>query len=165
MLSPASRVVQSTMLINLGVKLNHLNGALLHMVLLHDDSNYAFIEPMRNKSDDEMKRAYLAILKCTQDAKLTICKHVLDNECSMAMRQLITKTCKYELVPPGCHRRNRTEVTIKSVKQHLTSVFAGLDHAFPMTHWDKLLPQIEVTLNLLRTSKAKPNSSAYEHVH
>lgn len=135
------------------------------MVILHVDSNYAFEEPMKNKSDEEMQRAYLRIITRIKAAGLTIHKHILDNECSEAMKQLITQTCKYELVPPGCHRRNRAEVTIKAFKQHLISVFAGLDPDFPMTQWDKLIPQIEITMNLLRKSKEKPHMSAYEHVH
>ena len=141
------------------------NGHQYIMVVLHDDSNYAFVEPMKNKTDEEMQRAYTVIIKRIKHAKLTVTKHILDNECSAAMKELITQTCKYELVPPGCHRRNRAEVTIKAFKQHLISVFAGLDDNFPMTQWDKLLPQVEITLNLLRASKATPSISAYEHVH
>ena len=135
------------------------------MVILHEDSNYAFEEPMKNKSDEEMQRAYSAIITRIQAAKLTVTKHILDNECSAAMKQLITKTCKYELVPPGIHRRNKAEVTIKAFKQHLLSVFAGLDPSFPMSQWDKLIPQVEITMNLLRQSKANPEVSAYEYVH
>ncbi|KAL7427968.1 hypothetical protein ACHAXH_000914 [Discostella pseudostelligera] len=135
------------------------------MVILHEDSNYAFEEPMKNKSDEEMQRAYSAIITRIKTAKLTVHKHILDNDCSAAMKRLITDTCKYELVPPGIHRRNKAEVTIKAFKQHLISVFAGLDPSFPMSHWDKLIPQVEVTMNLLRQSKANPKISAYEHVH
>ena len=135
------------------------------MVVLHEDSNYAFEEPMKNKSDEEMQRAYSAIITRIKNANLTVKKHILDNECSAAMKQLITKTCKYELVPPGIHRRNKAEVTIKAFKQHLISVFAGLDPLFPMSQWDKLIPQVEITMNLLRQSKANPKVSAYEYVH
>ena len=135
------------------------------MVILHEDSNYAFEEPMKSKSDEEMQRAYSAIITRIKTAKLTVHKHILDNECSAAMKRLTTDTCKYELVPPGIHRQNKAEVTIKAFKQHLISVFAGLDPSFPMSHWDKLIPQVEVTMNLLRQSKANPKISAYEHVH
>ncbi len=42
------------------------------MVILHEDSNYAFEEPMKNKSDKEMQRAYRAIITRIKNAKLTI---------------------------------------------------------------------------------------------
>ncbi len=135
------------------------------MILFHVDSNYTFAEPMKNRSDDKMQRAYLIVLNQMKAAGLTVNKHILDNECSAAMNQLISKTCPYELVPPHCHRRNRAEVTIKAFKQHVISVFAGLDPTFPMSQWDKLIPHIELTLNLLKQSKAKPQLSAYEHMH
>ena len=135
------------------------------MVILHTDSNYVFVAPMKNKSDEEQQRTYRDILQRMKERNLTINKHILDNECSNAMKQLITQTCKYELVPPGIHRRNRVEVTIKSFKHHLIAIFAGLDGDFPMSQWDKLLPHIELTLNLLRKSKIDPSKSAYEQVY
>jgi len=135
------------------------------MAILHTDSNYAFVEPMKNKSDTEQQRAYRVILQRMKERHLIIEKHILDNECSTAMKQLITQTCKYELVPPGIHRRNRAEVTIKSFKHHLISVFAGLDPDFPMSQWDRLIPHIELTLNLLRKSKRDRTKSAYEQVY
>ena len=35
---------------------------------------------------------------------------------------------------------------------------------FPENLWDRLLPQTEITLNLLRQSNATPNVSAYAHL-
>jgi hypothetical protein len=45
---------------------------------------------------------------------------------------------------------------------------AGLssaDPSFPMHLWDRLLPQAEITLNLLRTSRLHPQLSAAAHYH
>ena len=57
---------------------------------------------------------------------------------------------KLELVPPGCHRRNAAEVAIRNFKAHFLSVWAGTSTSFPPNLWDRLLPQAEVTVNLLR---------------
>eukprot|EP00804_Cyclotella_cryptica_P025715 CCRYP_002921-RA/>CCRYP_002921-RA protein AED:0.32 eAED:0.32 QI:0/0/0/1/1/1/3/0/487 len=94
-------------------------------------------------------------------------KHVLDNEISTAMKTLITDTYKmtYELVPPGCHRRNAAEVAIRNFKSHFLSILAGVAGDFPMKLWDKLLPQAEITINLLRQSNATPTVSAYAHLN
>eukprot|EP00804_Cyclotella_cryptica_P013333 CCRYP_005110-RA/>CCRYP_005110-RA protein AED:0.26 eAED:0.28 QI:0/0/0/1/1/1/4/0/679 len=94
-------------------------------------------------------------------------KHVLDNEISTAMKTLITDTYKmtYELVPPGCHRRNAAEVAIRNFKSHFLSILAGVADDFPMKLWDKLLPQAEITINLLRQSNATPTVSAYAHLN
>ena len=58
-------------------------------------------------------RAYLKLLKCVKQAGIEVNKYVLDNECSASMKQLIKHTCKLELVPPGCHRRNIAEVGLR----------------------------------------------------
>ena len=79
-----------------------------------------------------MQRAYLALLERVKAAGVTPKKHVLNNECSTAMKELIRQTCKLELVPPYCHRRNVAEVAIKNFKAHFISILAGVDPDFPM---------------------------------
>jgi hypothetical protein len=69
-----------------------------------------------------------------------------------------------ELVPLGCHRRNAAEVATRNFKAHFLSVLAGTAPTFPPSLWDKLLPQTEITLNLLRQSNATPTVSAYAHL-
>jgi len=69
-----------------------------------------------------------------------------------------------ELVPPGCHRRNAAEVNIRNFKAHFLSALAGVAEDFPPSLWDCLLPQTEISLNLLRQSNATPTVSAYAHL-
>ena len=93
-------------------------------------------------------------------------KHVLDNEVSEAMKAIIRDEyhMDMELVPPGCHRRNAAEVAIRNFKAHFLSVLAGTAKDVPPSLWDRLLPQIQITLKLLRQSNATPNISAYAHL-
>ena len=60
-------------------------------------------------------------------------KHILDNKVSEAMTNVIRDeyTMNMELVPPGCHRRNATEVAIRNFKAHFLSVLAGTAKDFP----------------------------------
>ena len=120
------------------------------MVMVEIDSNYILVQPTKTRTDDEMIKAYQTLLKRLKRAGVEIKKHVLDNECSEKMKELIRDTCKLELVPPGCHRRNVAEVSIKAFKQHFKSILAGLPDDFPWSLWDRLLPQTKTTLNLLR---------------
>ena len=69
-----------------------------------------------------------------------------------------------ELVPPGTHCRNISEVAIRNFKSNLLSVLAGTAQDFLPSLWDRLLPQSEITINLLRQSNATPNVSAYAHL-
>ena len=76
----------------------------------------------------------------------------------------MNKKMEMELVPPGCHRRNAAEVAIQNFKAHFLSVLAGTAEGFPPSLWNRLLPQAEVTVNILRQSNAAPNISAYNHL-
>ena len=93
-------------------------------------------------------------------------KHVLDNEVLESMKEMIRDQyhMTMELVPPGCHRRNAAEVAIRNFKAHFLSVLAGAANDFPMQLWNRLLPQTEITLNLLRQSNTTPTVSAYTHL-
>eukprot|EP00804_Cyclotella_cryptica_P030764 CCRYP_009164-RA/>CCRYP_009164-RA protein AED:0.15 eAED:0.16 QI:0/0/0/1/1/1/4/0/1045 len=137
------------------------------MVMVDIDSSAILVEPIKNRTDIELTRAYSTLITRLHRAGVVPRKHVLDNEISTAMKTLITDTYKmtYELVPPGCHRRNAAEVAIRNFKSHFLSILAGVADDFPMKLWDKLLPQAEITINLLRQSNATPTVSAYAHLN
>jgi hypothetical protein len=71
----------------------------------------------------------------------------------------------YQLVPPHCHRRNAMERAIRTFKEHFVAGNYSVDPTFPLHLWDRLLPQPEITLNLLRTSRLHPQLSAAAHFH
>merc|ERR1712197_187064 len=130
------------------------------------DSSGMLVEPMKSQKDEEMMRAYKVLVKRPKRAKIIPRKHVLDNEVSENMKELIRSTynMELELVPPGCHRRNAAEVAIQNFKAHFLSILAGVADDFPMQLWDCLLPQAGITINLLRQSNATPTVSAYAHM-
>ena len=68
------------------------------------------------------------------------------------------------MVPPGQHQRNSVERGIQTFKEHLLGALATCDPTFPVREWDRLLPQVEITLNLLRTSRINSNLSAYAYL-
>eukprot|EP00804_Cyclotella_cryptica_P002761 CCRYP_009625-RA/>CCRYP_009625-RA protein AED:0.25 eAED:0.25 QI:0/0/0/1/0/0/4/0/596 len=90
------------------------------MVMVDIDSSAILVEPIKNRTDLELTRAYSTLITRLHQAGVVPRKHVLDNEISTAMKTLITDTYKmtYELVPPGCHRRNAAEVAIRNFKSH-----------------------------------------------
>ena len=67
-------------------------------------------------------------------------------------------------MPPGFHGRNAVEVAIRNFKSHFLSVLEGVADDFPLQLWDRLLPQTDRTINLLRQSNATPKVSAYAHL-
>ena len=47
----------------------------------------------------------------------------------------------------------------------MKAILASLDPNFSIAEWDRLLPQIELTLNLLRVSHVNPKLSAYAYLN
>ena len=82
------------------------------------------------------------------------------------MKRVIREKYKMDLklLPPGSHRRNAVEVAIRNFKAHFLSILAGTVDYLPMKLWDRLLPQAEITVNLLRKFNATPTVSAYAHL-
>ena len=128
------------------------------------DANAILLCPIKNRSDQELTKAYRILLGRAKATGLEVRKHVLDNECSNAMKELIRSECMLEVVTPNCHRRNIAEAAIKNFKNHFISILSGIDPNFPLKLWDKLLLQTKLTLNLLRQSTAAPTISAQAHV-
>jgi hypothetical protein len=90
----------------------------------------------------------------------------LDNEASAALKKLFTTNdVEYQLVPPRCHQRNASERAICTFKEHFVAGLASVDPDIPLNLRDRLLPQAELTLNLLRTSRQHPQLSAAAHFH
>jgi hypothetical protein len=79
-----------------------------------------------------------------------------------------TKGCRSwssltQLVPPHCHRRNAAERATGNFKEHFVAGISSVDLSFPMHLLDSILPQAEITLNLLRTSRLHLQLSAAAH--
>ena len=122
------------------------------MVIVEIDSNAILVEPLKSRKDPKLTRAYNTIMLRLKRAGIVPKKHILDNEVSEAMKEVIREeyNMEMELVPPGCHCRNAAEVAIRNFKAHFLSVLAGTANDFPPSLWDRLLPQAEITVNLLR---------------
>ena len=129
------------------------------MVMVEIDSNAILVEPIKNRTGAELTRGYHEMMLQLKQASIIPQQYILDNEVSTAMKTIIRDEykMKLELVPPGCHRRNAAEVAIWNFKPYLLSVLPGTATIFPPNLWGRLLPQAEVTINLLQQYNATPN--------
>jgi hypothetical protein len=89
--------------------------------------------------------------------------NVMDNQATKYIKQFLTKKeCNFQVVEPHSHRVNAAERAIQTFKDAFIAALATIDCKFPLQLWDKLAPQVQDTLNLLRTSQINPNLSTYE---
>ena len=135
------------------------------MLAFHCDINVILIEPFQSRHECNRIAAYSRIMTCLQERVHAVDLQVLDNEASVTYCRAITQTWikEFQLVPPDFHRCNTAECAIQNFKALFLAILADLDRAFPRSLWDTLLPQTEITLNLLRQATQAPIISAWEY--
>lgn len=73
------------------------------------------------------------------------------------------KRINFQLVPPRIHRANLVERVIQTYKNHFKAGLATVYPDFPLAEQDRLIPQTNLTLNVLRVSRVNPQLSAYTY--
>ncbi len=107
------------------------------MVLVEVDGNYIDAEPMKNKTEASMIKAYLTLwARLTALGAVKPTTHLLDNKALAAYKAEIKNNCTIQLVPPDNYRRNLVEQAIQTFKNHFKAVLAGVDDNVPMGLWD-----------------------------
>ena len=137
------------------------------MVAVELDGNYIDTEPMKSRSARELTEAYKRIY-ARWKATGVICLnwHILNNKAPEEFLEAIRENgCRVEKTPADMHRRNIAERAIQTYTGHFIATMAGVSDDFPIHQWHELVPQVVLTLNLLRQSHVAPNISAYAYHH
>jgi hypothetical protein len=134
------------------------------MVCYAFDCNYVKDVPMKLRSASEWVKAYDHIHRELTAKGFKPKLQTLDNKASADLKNFFTTNdVEYQLVLPHWHSRNAIERAIQTFKEHFVTGLSLVDPDFPLHLLDRLLPQAEITLNLLRTSRLHPQLSAAAH--
>jgi hypothetical protein len=91
---------------------------------------------------------------------------VTDNQVTKHIKKFLTNNeCKLQLVEPHNHRVNAAERAKQTFKDAFIAALATTDSNFPLQLWDRITPQVQDTLNLMRASRINPNILAYKALH
>ena len=102
--------------------------------------------------------AFNSCYKTLTDNGFTAREIRLDNEISSEFIEHINAAnLNYQLASPGDHRTNPAEHAIQTYKAHMIANLSGADLSFPQDCWDLFIPQLNITLNLLRSSRYQPH--------
>ena len=136
------------------------------LVGYHPDSNYICGVPVKNRTAPILTEAWKTLHANFSKAGTAPTIWVLDNEVSHDLISAFdaAKT-KYQFVPPHSHRRNQAERAIQTFKNHLKAGLASMDPNYPLAEWDRIIPQANITLNLLRNANSNPALSAYAYLY
>lgn len=144
-----------------------IDGEWYILVMFFEDTNYIHLEYMRSKDGPAYREAYLKGLDWYEETQAgrdsTPHFEILDNALDAITATALTKRgISYQLVPPNNKRRNTAERANRTAENQLICCFAGADKTFDTKQYGHLLiPQAEITLNLLRESNTEPGISAY----
>jgi hypothetical protein len=89
--------------------------------------------------------------------------HVMDNQATIVINAYLNpQHVELQLVEPYNHCANAAERAIQTFRNHFIGGLGTTDSNFPVQLWDKLAPQVQDSINLLRQFHINPNQSAYE---
>jgi hypothetical protein len=92
--------------------------------------------------------------------------NIMDNQATKHIKQFLSENdCKLQLVEPHNHRVNVAEHAIQTFKDAFIAALAITNVDFPLQLWDKLTPQVQTCLNLMRRSHIDPSKSAYQTLY
>jgi hypothetical protein len=134
------------------------------MIAFHTNGNLILQQAFKSKSDRHCIAAYNTIITRLGVPGLSVDPQILDTKSSSACKEEITFkwNATFQLIPQDMHRRSWAEHAICMFKDHFLAILAIVDAAFPPYLWDLLLPQAELTLNLLLQATLNLLISAWE---
>ena len=90
----------------------------------------------------------------------------MDSQATKYIKQYLSENkCKLQLIEPHNHRVNAAERAIQTFKNAFIAALATIDVGFPLQLWDKLTPQVQTCLNLMRHSHIDPFKPAYKMLY
>jgi hypothetical protein len=88
--------------------------------------------------------------------------NIIDNQGTKHIKFFYQKRLQTAGCQTNNHHVNAAKRTIQTFKAAFIAALAATDSNFPLQLWDKLTPQVQDTLNMLRASQIDPTKSAYE---
>jgi hypothetical protein len=133
------------------------------LLLYHYESNSILATPIVGLDDVSIFQAYKQQFEMLKTKGFKPKLNIMDNQATKHIKKYLTKNeSKLQLVEPHNHCVNAAEQAIQTFKDAFISALATTDSNFLLQLWDKLTPQVQDTLNLLRTSRIDPSKLAYE---
>ena len=130
-------------------------------IMFSEDANGILAHPIKNRSEYELVEGIKTLHGRLKHANLPLNFHIIDNECPATLKAYLREhNIDYQLVPPYYHRQNPAERAIQTFKDHFVAGLSSTNPNFPLYLWDKLIPQAERTLNMLRPCRINPRISA-----
>ena len=136
------------------------------LIVFFEATNEIKSFPLPNKTSAAYIDTYKTIIGYCKTHSVVPNLLMLDNQTSNDIENYFNSIkLQFQYVPPKNHRANKAERAIRTWKNHFIAGLSSVSPDFDFTLWDHLLPQCDLTLNLLRESAMDKSKSAWEQVH
>ena len=125
------------------------------------DANRILGIPIKSRHSSELLKAYQQVYKWCKSRGFTPTLHRMDNETSKEVEEFITgQQTGLQYTAPGRHCAP-AEKAVQTYKSCFKSVTASLPPEFPISCWCRLLPQVDIAVNIVRPCRQNPKLSAW----
>ena len=135
------------------------------LVAYHYDVKNILTTPLKNRTRPCILSDITKLHDKLRKRGLTPEIHIMDNEVSEDLKKYIEDSdIQFQLMPPHMHQRNSAERAVRTFKNHFIAALCTVEPILSFYLCDRLLPQVTMTLNMLRISQINPGLSAYDKV-
>ena len=126
------------------------------------DPNFFKGIALKSRKKEEILCAYKEVYLWCESRGFKHQLHKMDNETSKDVEEFIaSQQTIQQYTPPDMHRTNTAERSLQNYKSFIKSTIALLPPMFPIALWCKLLPQIDLSINIVRNCRQNPLLSAW----
>jgi hypothetical protein len=138
-----------------------LDGSICFFVMYHYKANAILAKAISGLDNISIFNAYKRQFKDLTSKGFKPKINIMYNQATKHIKVFLTEQqCKLQLVEPHNHRMNAAEKAIQTFKDAFIAALATTENDFPLQLWDKIMPQVQDTLNLMQASQINPAISA-----
>ena len=140
-----------------------LDGNICFFVMYHYKTNAILATPIPGLDSTSILDAYKKNFEYLKSKDYKPKLNVMDNQATKVIKAYLNpRHVELQLVQPHNHRVNAAKRTIQTFKTCFIGALGTTDFNFPVQLWDKLAPQVQDSINLLRQARINPDQSAYK---
>lgn len=118
--------------------------------------------PIKSRHKEELRHAYQEVYDWCTERGFKPRLHKLDNETSKEVEKFTKEQqAEYQYTPHDMHRSNPAKQAIQTWKSCMKSTLALLPPSFPIGYWCRLVPQVNLSMNIVRACRQNPRLSAW----
>ena len=138
-------------------------GGMVAIFIVYDwTTNSILATPVKNMAEKTIVSCFKQKIKYLTQRGFKLILNIIYNVASKAVQAYLeAENINIKLVDPHNHRVNAAERVIQIFKNYLIAGFSTYDANFPSLLWNKIVPQAQDSLNMLRTSRLHPQLSEY----